>query len=109
MDLTRILVDPSTKETNKEADDWVKYLADLMWSRHVSPVRFMIEPDEGLYVIMPNSLKALYPQLKHTYNFDLLNYIETTDSDFWLCVYDQDKKGNYMQHTIKYTRKPVTQ
>ena len=108
-DLTRVLVDSNMREVNDDADAWATYVADLAWSRHVSPVGFVIEPEEGMYMLLPNSLKELYPKLKHTYHFNLVDYIKTISNDFWLCVYDKDEHGKITQHTVKYTRKPVTQ
>lgn len=108
-DLTRVLVDSNMREVNDDADAWATYVADLAWSRHVSPVGFVIEPEEGMYMLLPNSLKELYPKLKHTYHFNLVDYIKTTSNDFWLCVYDKDEHGKITQHTVKYIRKPVTE
>ncbi len=108
-DLTRILVDSQAREANEDADKWAQYVAELAWSHRVPPVGFMIEPNEGMYMLLPSSSQEIYPKLKHTYHFNLVDYIETTNNDFWLCVYDRDNRGNITQHTIKYTKKPVTE
>ena len=108
-DLTRILIDSKAREANEDADSWAKYVANLVWSHNVPAVGFMIEPEEGMYMLLPNSSQEVYPKLKHTYHFNLVDYIKTHNDDFWLCVYDKDEKGNITQHTVKYTKKPVTE
>lgn len=108
-DLTRVLIDSQAREADEDADRWAQYVAKLAWNNNVPPVGFMIEPDEGMYMLLPNSSKELYPELKHTYHFNLIEHIKTSNNDFWLCIYDRDESGNIIQHTVKYTRKPVTQ
>lgn len=108
-DVTRILVDSGAREVNADTNDWAEYVADLAFSKGVPPIGFMIDPQKGMYMIVSNTYKELYPALEHEYHFDLFDYIKTTKIDFWLCVYDKENTGKITQHVILYTRRePVS-
>ena len=102
--LTLILIDSMMKQSGEAASEWAEFIADLTYKKGIAPVGFIIDPEEGMYMAIPGRQEKVFPELKRKFNFNLIEYIKHTDSDFWLCVYDRDENNKISQHLILYTK-----